>query len=64
IKADDLRKAEEVFLTSTAGGVMPVTKVDDEPIGNGSPGPLTLRLKDLYWALHDNPKYATPIAYD
>ncbi len=64
IKPDDLRKAGEVFLTSTAGGIMPVTKVDDEVIGNGLPGPLTLRLKDLYWAFHDEPKYSTPVAYD
>ncbi len=63
IKPDDLRTADEAFLTSSAGGIMPVTKVDDKVIGNGSPGPLTLRLKDLYWALHENPKYVTPVAY-
>ena len=64
VKADDLRKADEAFLTSTAGGIIPITKVDDQLIGNGSPGPLTSRLKDLYWALHENPKYRTPVAYD
>ena len=64
VKADDLRKADEAFLTSTAGGIIPITKVDDQLIGNGSPGPLTLRLKDLYWALHENPKYTTPVVYD
>ncbi len=64
IKPDDLRAADEAFLTSSAGGIMPITKVDDKVIGNGSPGPLTLRLKDLYWALHDEPKYSSPVAYD
>ena len=64
IKPDDMRAADEAFLTSTAGGIIPITKVDDQLIGNGSPGPLTLRLKDLYWALHENPKYTTPVAYD
>ena len=59
-----MRTADEAFLTSSAGGIMPVTKVDDKVIGNGSPGPLTLRLKDLYWALHDNPKFSTPVPYD
>ena len=48
IKFYDLRTSDEVYLTSTAGGIMPVTKVDDKVIGNGLPGPLTLRLKDLY----------------
>lgn len=63
ITAGDLRGADEVFLTSTAGGIMPVRRVDDKPIGNGEPGPVTLRLKDMYWALHDDPAYTTPVDY-
>lgn len=34
----DLFTADEVFLTSTAGGLMPVTRVDGRPIGEGRPG--------------------------
>jgi branched-chain amino acid aminotransferase len=64
ITAADLRGADEVFLTSTAGGIMPVRRVDDQAIGNGEPGPVTTRLKDMYWALHDDPAYATPVDYD
>ena len=64
ITAADLRGADEVFLTSTAGGIMPVRRVDDKAIGNGEPGPVTLRLKDMYWDLHDDPAYATPVNYD
>lgn len=56
-----LRDADEVFISSTAGGVMPVTKIDGVPIGDGTPGPLTTRLKQLYWDAHDDPKYATPV---
>ncbi len=63
IKADELRSADEVFMTSTAGGIMPIRKIDDRVIGTGSRGPVTKRLTDLYWALHDDPDYTTPVAY-
>jgi branched-chain amino acid aminotransferase len=63
MNADELRTADEVFLATTAGGILPVTKVDDRDVGDGAPGPLTQRLSDLYWAAHDDPKYATPVDY-
>ena len=62
--ADALRTADEVFLTSTAGGIMPVRAVDGRTIGAGGPGPVTKRLTKMYWALHDNPDYTTPVDYD
>jgi branched-chain amino acid aminotransferase len=40
--------ADEAFVTGTLGGVTPVTRVDGRPIGNGRPGPLTLRANALY----------------
>lgn len=64
IPADTLRNADEVFLSSTAGGIMPVRAVDHKAIGDGSPGPVTTRIKDLYWELHDDPAYATPVRYE
>jgi branched-chain amino acid aminotransferase len=53
-----------VFVTSTAGGIIPVTEVDGEPVGNGEPGPVTLGLREAYWDLHDDPRFATPVRYD
>jgi branched-subunit amino acid aminotransferase/4-amino-4-deoxychorismate lyase len=44
-----LRNADEAFLSSTAGGIMPVSWVDGKPLGGGRPGPLTLRFRSLYW---------------
>ncbi|MBS35540.1 MAG: branched-chain amino acid transferase [Thiotrichales bacterium] len=64
IDENDLRSADEVFITSSAGGIIPVIRVDDIPVGDGSPGPVTERLQDLYRAAHDDPRYATPIEYD
>jgi branched-chain amino acid aminotransferase len=64
LSADDLRRASEVLVTSTAGGIMPVTVIDGTAVGTGTPGPLTLLLKDLYWASHEDPRYSTPVRYD
>jgi len=41
---EHLRQSEEIFLTSTTRSIMPVSKLDGEAIGQGIPGPLTLRL--------------------
>ena len=59
----ELRDADEVFLSSTAGGVMPIAKVDDRILSNGRPGPLATRLKDLYWRKHDEGWHATRVDY-
>jgi branched-chain amino acid aminotransferase len=64
VPADELRRAEEVFLSSTAGGVIPVTTVDGEAVGNEEPGPVTRRLRDEYWDLHDDPRFSLPVRYD
>src|SRR5271165_4690677 len=64
LSAEDLRRAAEVLVTSTAGGIMPVTVIDGQPVGTGAPGPLTLQLRDRYWASHEDPRYSTPVRYD
>ena len=51
-------------MTSTAGGIMPVTVIDGKPVGTGAPGPLTLQLRDRYWASHEDPRYSTAVRYD
>jgi branched-chain amino acid aminotransferase len=64
LTAEDLLRSDEVLATSTAGGIMPVTVIDGKPVGAGTPGPLTLRLRDRYWASHQDPRYATPVRYE
>ena len=61
--ANDLRAAEEVFLTSTAGGIVPVRSIDGEILGEGEAGPVTQRLTKMYWDLHEDDAYSTPIHY-
>lgn len=56
--------ADEVFITSTAGGVMPATRIESHILGNGAPGPITRQLDDAYLALHRDERYLTPVSYD
>lgn len=44
----DLFTAQEAFLTSTAGGLIPVVRVDGRPVGTGRPGPVLARLDARY----------------
>ena len=64
IPADEVRAADEVFISSTAGGVIPVTTVDGGAVGVGEPGPLTLRMREAYWDLHQDPRFNLPVRYD
>ncbi len=59
-----LRDADEIFISSTAGGVIPVRSLDGAPVGNKSNSRVALDIRDAYWKLHDDPAYATPVRYD
>ena len=43
----EMRAADEAFLTGTIRGVSPVVRIDGKPVGDGRPGPLTLRIHAL-----------------
>ncbi len=61
-----LRAADEVFLSSTGGGVIAVSHLDGVAIGGrraGDPGPVTHQLQQAYWALHDDPRWTEAVAY-
>jgi D-alanine transaminase len=45
IKASEIPRLSELFLTGTTTDVMPVVKLDDKPVGKGKPGELTRRLQ-------------------
>ena len=44
----DLYTADESFLTGTAAETIPMVKLDEREIGNGKPGPISLRLIEAY----------------
>ncbi|MEJ8849764.1 aminotransferase class IV [Variovorax rhizosphaerae] len=62
LSVDALRGADEVFLTSSGGGVLPIGKIDGQALPP-FPGLVTTRLHDGYWALHDDPAYKDPVDY-
>lgn len=55
----ELKAADEVFIASTAGGIMPVTKIDAASIGDGKVGAITRELTSLYWKKHADPSWST-----
>lgn len=58
-----LPEADEIFLSSSAGGIFSVTRLDGAPVGAGEPGPLTTRLESLYWEKRAAGWHATPVDY-
>lgn len=63
ISRAEIKAADEVFITSTAGGIMPVTRIDEAAIADGRVGPVTRRLIDLYWQKHDDPAWSSVVIY-
>jgi branched-chain amino acid aminotransferase len=63
LRAEDLLNADEAFCTTTAGGVMPASRVNDRILANDRPGPITMRVRELYWAQHQDSKYVTQLNY-
>jgi branched-chain amino acid aminotransferase len=47
LSPDELRAADEVFITSATRAVLPVTRLDERAVGEGVPGPVTRRLMEL-----------------
>jgi len=60
----DLYRAREIFLTSTAGGVIPVARLDCVPVGTGKPGPVTTQIRNTYWDWHRDPRFTLTVKYD
>ena len=64
LSVEELRRADEVFLSSTGGGAIAIHQLDGVPIGArpaGEFGPVTARLQAAYWALHDDPRWTEAV---
>ena len=48
ILEDEFDRIEELFLSGTTTEVMPISKVDNRLIGNGKPGPVTLKIQEAF----------------
>ena len=57
-------RRRRIMAVTTAGGVTPINSLDGEAIGNGEPGPMTVEIRDRFWALMDEPaRLIEPIQY-
>ena len=65
ITKEDLQSADEVFFTGTATEVTPIREIEDQVIGKGRPGPITDRLRTLYFEIMGGrqPEYRHWLAY-
>jgi D-alanine transaminase len=51
IGIDELRAADEVWISAATRDVLPVTSIDGRPVGTGKPGPMWHRMNDAFNAL-------------
>lgn len=45
---DEAKNADEAFITSASTFVMPVVEIDGDAVGDGTPGPIAARLREIY----------------
>ena len=45
---EEAAAADEAFVTSASSFVMPVVEIDGRPVGEGAPGPIARRLREIY----------------
>lgn len=65
VKADELRQADDAFVTSSAGGIMPINSVDGVVLGDrNGPGDIVEQLHNLYWEKMWAGWHGTPIEYE
>jgi branched-chain amino acid aminotransferase len=64
ITVEQIKRAQEILITSSAGGIFGVSPLDGQTIGDGTPGPLTRQIRAEYWRWRELPEYTTAVAYD
>ncbi len=50
LTAVEVARAEELFFTGTLAEIQPIVRLGGAPVGNGAPGPTTLRMTQLFRA--------------
>ena len=63
LSVEELLEADEVFLSSSGGGVIPIISVNETIFGNGASGPISVQLNETYWKWTTLEKYRDPIDY-
>jgi len=63
LSVEELLEADEIFLSSSGGGVIPIIRVNETIFGNGASGPISVQLNETYWKWTTLEKYRDPIDY-
>ena len=64
ISREEFMEADEIFLTTSSGGVVPITKVNDRVFSNDAPGEMTVKLMECYWNWTKNDDLRIEITYN
>lgn len=56
-------QSDEIFMCTTAGGIMPITALDGQRVRDGKIGPITMKIWDGYWAMHYDDAHSFEIDY-
>lgn len=62
LPVSELMEAEEVFLSSSGGGVIPVARINERQFSNGAAGPTALALRQAYHERLVDPRFITPVS--
>ncbi len=63
LPVDEFLNADEVFISTSGGGAVPITKVNDRIFGNGAPGPTAQRIARRYWDWTTRSAHRTAIEF-
>ena len=63
LSIEELMQADEVFLSTSGGGISPVSQISDRVFSNGTAGPVATKLRQQYFDLLDHPDYRTKVSY-
>jgi branched-chain amino acid aminotransferase len=63
LPVSEFLEADEVFISTSGGGVIPLVKVNNTIFANGTCGPVTHKIYRTYWDWFKSPKYQTRIEY-
>lgn len=60
---DEFLESDEIMLSTTGGGVVPVTRVDDRIFSNGAPGPVATELRAMFDDWRMDPRFREDVVY-
>ena len=64
LPVSEFMQSDEIFISTSGGGVAPLSKVDGYTIGDGTPGPVYQHLHKVYFEWTERPEHRTEINYN